>query len=680
MNTLRTLPILNRPSRPSSPAPASTQVTTASVPGTTTQPPLIALDPKPRSRSLSRQVADKVSSLQLSGTPANGNGAVITHSQPLGSKKGPSPPDSRPATPRMAQTPLPTPGPENVVPQGGGYMDVLGSRFNETVNKASAGVDFKAKKGFKKGAGWGVGEAVVKYVTRIAPRHELIARRELPFPPSDAYLIRAVLRTAVRSLSIYITRLESLLFPALTDPAFGLPLNLVSTSTHAHPLNPVQYFALSIGHAAWESCEVLEEMIETGTWPRFLQETLRPVMDKLDLIVGKVIQPLLGGLKRDLIGSLARTEGTSPSGGKIIGLATVPAPASNIPVAREHSNQPLSRLSKEPSQGGTSRQLAIPVTLQHFASRVDMSRKVLEIVAGPCQDDGEGWVTGVVVAVVWKGMCVVSEKDQGATDPRPPSPGSVSKALRDIGKESEAAPAVVASPALSGVTAKFTTMLPSRAQSRAPSPPRSINRYDPMTHYLFSFESLVKRLVNNLVPPPSTTAPIDPKSTEHLAREALHEALEALESFRIVSIAINFPNASARLLSAMRRLRDDIDDISEEALDDALEDMPAVTLFTMLLRRANASLPQERLKTPAELFGYTSAEFERQVLSGFGAAEEWERRVALALRPEVERVLSAMVGEIGEKPGKEVMEAIEWVRCLGVAGEARAAVKSVGAT
>ena len=41
-------------------------------------------------------------------------------------------------------------------------MDVVGLRLNETVNKACAGVDFKAKKGFKKGSGWSVGETVVK--------------------------------------------------------------------------------------------------------------------------------------------------------------------------------------------------------------------------------------------------------------------------------------------------------------------------------------------------------------------------------------------------------------------------------------------------------------------------------------------------------------------------------------
>ena len=503
--------------------------------------------------------------------------------------------------------------------------------------------------------------------------------REIPYPPSDAYLIRAVLRTAVRSLSIYITRLESLLLPALTDPSFALPLNLIATSANTHPLIPVQYFALSVAHAAWESCEVLEETIETGKWPRFVQESLRPVMDKLDLVVGKVIQPLLGGLKRDLVASVGRTEGSSPPGGKVISLGTLPAPGLNVPVAREHSNQPLSRLNKPPSEGGTSRQLAIPPALQDFASRVDMSRKVLEIVAGPCKDDGEGWVTGVVVAVVWRGMCTASEKDFGSNGPRPPSPGSVSKALNGLNKESDTTPAAVASPSLSGVTAKFTTMLPSRAQSRAPSPPRVTNRVDPTTQYLISFEALVKRLVNKLVLPPQAAGPVDPNATEHLAREALHEALEAVESFRIITMAMHSTAPSSRLLSALRRLRDDIDDISEEPLDDALEDLPVVTLLTILLRQASSLLPDEKLKTPAELFGWTAMEYERQVLSGFGQAEEYGRKVALALRPEVERILSATVAGIGEKPGRELIEGMEWIRCLGVAGEARAAVKSAGA-
>jgi hypothetical protein len=41
-------------------------------------------------------------------------------------------------------------------------MDVIGLRLTEAVNKACIGVDYKAKKGLKKGSGWAVGESVVQ--------------------------------------------------------------------------------------------------------------------------------------------------------------------------------------------------------------------------------------------------------------------------------------------------------------------------------------------------------------------------------------------------------------------------------------------------------------------------------------------------------------------------------------
>ena len=561
-------------------------------------------------------------------------------------------------------------------------MDIVGLRLNEIVNKACAGVDFKAKKGFKKDAGWSVGESVVK---------------ELPPPSNDAYLIRAVLRTSVRSTSIYITRLESILLPAVTDPSFAQPLNLSSAPT-ANPLNPVQYFALSVAHTAWQTCEVLEQTLETGQWPRYVSEALRPVMDKLDLIVGKVVQPLMIGLKRDLIAALNRTEGASPTGGKTLSLAHTPAPhiGPTVPVVKESSSAGIARLTKEPSERGTSRaaQLPVPVSLQHFASKVDGARKVLDIVARPCADDGEGWVTGVVVAVIWKGMSMISERELGTSLARPPSPTSIHKALNGLKVEKDGSQ-ISPSPSLSGVTAKLTTILPSRTASRPPSPPRT-SRWDPMTHALLSLEGLIKRLVCGLVEP--ALAPPhhgdEPPAPEHIAREALFEALEALTSFRTVSAAMIGDNAPARILASSRRIRDDIDDEAEEALDDAMEDMPAVTVLTVLLRRANSalshlpvtekgpSLSDLRIRTPAEVWGWTTAEYERQALSGFASAEEWGKRVAMALKPEIERVMGILAGltargaEESEKGLlREVQEAQTWVRCLGVGCEARGGVR-----
>jgi hypothetical protein len=428
-------------------------------------------------------------------------------------------------------------------------------------------------------------------------------------------------------------------------------------------------------------------------------------MDKLDLVVGKVVQPLMLSLKKELVASLNRTEGTSPTGGKAVGLNHTPAPTNGaiVPVVKEVSNTPLSRLNKEPSGGGHARtaQLPVPVMLQHFAAKVDGARKVLDIIAGPCQDDGEGWVTGVVVGVIWKGMCMVSEKEMPAVSHgRPPSPTSVSKALNGLKTEKEHHHTIVPSTSLGGVTAKLTTILPSRAASRGPSPPRS-SRWDPMTHALLSLQGLVKRLVCGLVEPGLAPPQVgdEPPAPEHIAREALFEALEALTSFTTVSQAMHGKNAPARLLASSRRIRDDIDDDDEEILDDAMEDMPAVTVLTILLRQANQALhalplsekgpsaTDLKIRSPAEIWGWTVADYERQALSGFASAEDWGKRVATALKPEIERVMTALAGLTargveGNEKGviRELEDAQTWVRTLGVACEARGGVRVASAT
>lgn len=70
-----------------------------------------------------------------------------------------SPPGSRSGTPRLGAAAT-LPGTDAV--QGGGHVDAIGLRFNEAVNRALVGVDAKTKKGFRKGAGWSVGESIAK--------------------------------------------------------------------------------------------------------------------------------------------------------------------------------------------------------------------------------------------------------------------------------------------------------------------------------------------------------------------------------------------------------------------------------------------------------------------------------------------------------------------------------------
>ncbi|TXT06511.1 uncharacterized protein COLE_05842 [Cutaneotrichosporon oleaginosum] len=413
--------------------------------------------------------------------------------------------------------------------------------------------------------------------------------------------------------------------------------------------------------------------------PRFLEDGLRPTLDKFDTVVGKVVRPIFLQLKVDLEASVSNTAGGAPK--TSAGSMTVPAAVSGAPLVREKSNSGVPRLTKESSGSGHPRALAVPGTLQQFASRVDGARKVLETVAAPCGHDGEGWIVKVVVAVVWRGMRVIMEADNSSF--RSPSPSTVHKALSGLGKE--ATPTVVQSPSIAKITS-LAILTPRGTSSRPPSPPRTASPFDPATHSLMSFEGLVKRLVTGLVQPPTappSSADTDDQEQEHIAREALHEAMEALESAIIATSASHSDNASSRILASVRRLRDDIDDEADEKLDDALEDLPSVQLFNLLQRRANLALgalpnnPPLRLREVTEIWGWTQAEYERQILSGFGPAEEYGPRVAAALKPDIENMLGSLVTvPVDDAASKAaVMTATEWVRALGVALEARCDVK-----
>jgi hypothetical protein len=174
MQSLRALPLL-RPSRSNSTDPTSRTASPAP-PSTTPAVALSTLNPAypqdeksvnlaersisagghPRSKSLPRPLAGLAGfSLAPSsgGTPPStavptGNGNIAA---PNGVKI--SPPGSRSVTP--------LPGATGHSSEGA-TIDAIGLRLNEVVNRCLLGVDSKSMKGVRKGAGWGLGEAVVK--------------------------------------------------------------------------------------------------------------------------------------------------------------------------------------------------------------------------------------------------------------------------------------------------------------------------------------------------------------------------------------------------------------------------------------------------------------------------------------------------------------------------------------
>lgn len=597
----------------------------------------------PRPRSLTRGISSLTSAPASSKTPAVVTVPALFEAPRVG-KTASLPGSSRSSgvvAGEVAAMPIAA-----EAPAGAGFIDAIGLRLSEQVNKVCLGVDFKAKRGFKKNGGWTLGEAVV---------------RELPKPQSDAYLFRAVLRIAVRSLTIYLSRLEYFLLPAVTDATFATPLNLTLTvpSTGPTMFNPTQIFAISVCHTAWETCEVLEEALETERYPKFVMDMLRPVMDKLDSVVARVVTPLMGNLKKELMNALDPGASISPlTSAKqlpqgVLGGTATPLPPTLPAKAANH----------------------IPACLRLFAGKVDGARKVLEYIGKDCKEDGESWTATVVVATIWKGLCLCTTmygtQDQAVLMAgRPPSPETMAKALATLAKDHTVLPAAT-------TVGKMAAMLPSRAASRPSSPPKKYQDLPgvnataglpPTAILLASFDALIHRLSSGLVQKPSSPSEIaaDPDAIEHLAREALGEALEAIMSMRIFVTALERGYTFMALV--FKNLRDDVampTEKEEEILDSA-EDAPPVLLFQLIAKKINKHqkhLPggdndKLLMRNPALI----------STLSGFGIAEEKAARVALSFKMEIERIR----GELMHLPQVEATKDIQgWLNVLALALEAR---------
>lgn len=432
------------------------------------------------------------------------------------------------------------------------------------------------------------------------------------------------------------SRIETLLLPAIVDPTFSHPilsaplpppsirLNSVSAIAQS-PFNACQTYCLSLAHIAFEVRDTLAGFLmaeSSESKPRFVGDSLKPILEKLDFIMGKVVQPLLARLKKELADSLCALKSTAiaPPGKPNKALAPVDA---------------------------------IPSGLAPFASKVDLARRCLAKIAAHCGDAGEGWVVGVVASTVWRGMVSIVER------PCPPGEKLSPKGIN------QKMPSIPVNPASSTPSQPIGKPKPStivatllRPPSSRPSSPPRPTITDPSTLLVISFEVLIRKLVDGLVPY------VLPASSDpgHLAREALAEAVEALQSLRTVITTLGRPNGGLdAILAGLHELKSSEEEEGEEDDEflDALDDVPPVLLFHLWGTRLASSLGGDDhrprlIRCPYALFGWTKEQYERTVLAGFGAAEEWERKVGAVVKAEVGAVLAnkALVDSIGEDERK----------------------------
>ena len=443
----------------------------------------------------------------------------------------------------------------------------------------------------------------------------------------------------------------------MVDAAFASPIlnaapptqSLLSSAVIVSPLNPCQTYALSLAHAAFEVHAMLGLLLSGGraaSWPKHVGESFKPVMDKLESVVGRVIQPVLVAIKRELADTLVTLK--DPPGPH-----STPAKKAADYLPSAGSSNPIKAVR---TVGGVE---TVPPSLAAFASKVDASRRVLEKISAGCGNAGEGWVVGVVVGTIWKGMLGLVERPCPAQHERG-SPRSLSQRLLVNGSGKVAVASGVSTPTGEVLVPKALTSTKSATNvaslltrttpgSRPSSPPRPLGALDPATGLVTAFEGLVRRLVDGLVPY-QLPAASDPG---HLAREALAEALEALESLRIVVLHLGKPNGLHVVLRGLEDLKvasDTEEDDPDDAFLDALDDVPPILLFLLFGTRLG-SLPGAKaqpavLRPVPEILASTIGP---AYLGGFGAAEEHERRAGVAMRTALDQALM----EINELDGRE---------------------------
>lgn len=423
------------------------------------------------------------------------------------------------------------------------------------------------------------------------------------------------------------------------------------------PLNPCQTYALSLAHAAFEIHAALAGLLadrRADGWPKHVSESFKPVLDKLESVVGRVIQPILVSIKRELADTLVGLKDTS------VGHAQLGHSKKSTDFLPSTASAATHAIKAVRTTGGAVE--SVPPCLAGFASKLDGARRVLERISAGCGNAGEGWVVGVVVASIWKGMLGLVERP--STAPEKGSPRSLSQRLLVNGSGKVTAAAGTSTPpsdgsapvlmpkALSATkSATNVASLLTRATtpgSRPSSPPRLVG-VDPATCLVTAFEGLIRRLVDGLVPY-KLPAAADPG---HLAREALAEALEALESLRIVVSHLGKPHGLQIVLRGLEDLKvasDTEDDDPDDAFLDALDDVPPILLFllfgTRLATLSRAGTHPPVLRPVPEVLASTIG---TAYLVGFGAAEEWERRAGVAMRGAVDQAL----GELSAVEGRD---------------------------
>ncbi|KAK7057426.1 hypothetical protein R3P38DRAFT_2840892 [Favolaschia claudopus] len=416
--------------------------------------------------------------------------------RPTSRPSSPAPPaTSRPDAPERTARPLtklsslsnfrrpsPAPAPPSPVApaplvQDGSYLETLALKLSEAVSKAltqpTGPTVTNDMLGGKRPVPSGRGRALG---TLIAS--ELAATREKP------HLNRAIVRSLLRPLSVLLSNLSAHLLPLVSSPLFLSP---PAPTVQAPAPNPTQLHALAVSAFAAEVLEVFDDLaLGLDAEPR--GDGLKVIRDGLVSIINRVVQPLVGGIKTEIMPLLE----------------TLEAPNS-CNITKSVSG---SKGAPVPHQSITALLSVIPVYARAL-SRYAASRH------------SQAALAPFLISVIWRGLVALANRPYIPASP-PASPAQVALLSASALKKRRSSSIT---PPLTPPSARFTIKLP---PSRPPSPPGV-----PVPTSTAADARVLCELLETLPRPDTAT------QSARLANEAIEEAFDGLKALAALLDAVH---------------------------------------------------------------------------------------------------------------------------------------------
>ncbi|KAH7888610.1 hypothetical protein F5I97DRAFT_723940 [Phlebopus sp. FC_14] len=452
----------------------------------------------------------------------------------------------RPSSLTPAASPSPTP-----LVQDGFYLEALSLKLSEAVTRAFAQPPGAASSnellGGRRPIPAGRGQAL-----------GLLIASELKAARNSPHLHRAILRSLHKPLSVLLNNISALLLPLLSSPAFLQP---PAPTLQASNPNATQLHALATAHFAGELLLVFDDMA-LGLDNDARGDGLKPIREGLVSIIGRVVNPLIAGIKSELMPLIEALEHPVS--------VTVPKSATKT--------TPILHPSI------TSLQSLMPIYARSLA-RYTTSRT------------SQATLAVFLISVVWRALVALSHRPCVCSSPRsaPGSPQMLPTSSRSRRSSSGNTPPVTPP------VGRFTLKLP---PSRPPSPPNVI-----MTSTAAADARALYDLILLLPRPPADC------ETSLDAREAVDGALADLKA--LVTLLETMDNPDNLFFK--------INQCTDEALagvEALTNDLPTLIALPILLRGHSSAQMSGAMATVASMVNIPEDQYRKRCLSGFGRAEE----------------------------------------------------------